>query len=319
MSGLGKVSYRDLFGGTQELELLQVSREDITWVEQYAQPDRQHEVVLWLGCHILRTAHLAQELVDIFGALGVDFVAVGGPQFCCGVVHHQYNDLDQATRISHSTMDKLASYGPRVLVSWCPSCNYHLDGVILKEITPAYEITHTAGFLAERVGQFPWKQPVPARVMLHTHHGRRQDMDAVLRLLESIPGVQVMGETCAPPEIGYHCDLISINQLGRRRFESIQQQAVQDARAKGCDTIVTVYHSCQREWCSMACDADMPVRNYVSLIAEALGCARFDWFQMFRTLRDPDAALSRCRPIWEANGIDETRGKGLLRKHFKLS
>jgi len=46
-------------------------------------------VVLYLGCNVLRTSHLVQTVIAVFDLLGIDYVAVGGPTYCCGIVHHQ--------------------------------------------------------------------------------------------------------------------------------------------------------------------------------------------------------------------------------------
>ncbi len=62
-----------------------------------ATPDpAPREVVLYLGCNVLQTSHMVQTVTDILDRLDVDYVAVGGPACCCGIVHHRGGDYDTA-------------------------------------------------------------------------------------------------------------------------------------------------------------------------------------------------------------------------------
>jgi len=58
------------------------------------------------------------------------------------------------------------------------------------------------------------------------------------------------------------------------------------------------------------------VRNYVSIVAEALGCGQRDYFQEFKKLGKPDAIAALSRPIWESHGLSEERAKELATKYF---
>src|SRR6266481_1616600 len=46
------------------------------------------DLLLYLGCNVLRTAHLVSTVTAVLKAMGFDFNAVGGPAYCCGIIHH---------------------------------------------------------------------------------------------------------------------------------------------------------------------------------------------------------------------------------------
>src|SRR5712691_9471463 len=46
------------------------------------------DLLLYLGCNVLRTAHLVTTVTAVLKAMGFDFNAVGGPAYCCGIIHH---------------------------------------------------------------------------------------------------------------------------------------------------------------------------------------------------------------------------------------
>src|SRR5438034_3179379 len=56
-----------------------------------------HDIVLYLGCNVLRTSHMIRTVTAIFDRLGLDYIAVGGPTYCCGIVQDR-----KSTRLNSS-------------------------------------------------------------------------------------------------------------------------------------------------------------------------------------------------------------------------
>ena len=303
-------------GQIRDFKQLMIPAGETPWVEQYTPPAHPVDVVLYLGCNILRTAHLAHEVVDVFQALGVSFTAVGGPQFCCGIVNHRAGDVSGAGRLFQATAAKLRSYGAKQVVIWCPTCQLRFEELMQKKM-PCFSIIHATAFLAERSAQFSFRRDVPARVAIHAHVGKPQremDTNATIRVLQAVPGVEVVG-TLSSPDLNYQCSPASLAELGPERFLSIRADLVHNAEELGADTLVTTYHSCHREWCAVG-GAKLAVRNYISIVAEALGCSRRDYFQEFKKLSNPDAITALSRPVWETHGLSEEQAKELAAKCF---
>jgi Fe-S oxidoreductase len=301
----------------RDFEQLMVPAGATPWVEDYTKPAHPVDVVLYLGCNILRTAHLAYEIVDVFQALGLNFAAVASPQFCCGIIHHRAGDVGGATRLSQATATKVKSYGAKQIVIWCPTCQLRFEEIIQNGEVPPLLITHATAFLAEKVAQLSFRRELAARAAVHGHVGkaqREQDTNSAIRVLRALPGVEVVG-TLFSPDLDYQCFAALLTQLGPDRFRSIRDGLVHKARELGADTLVTIYHSCHREWCEVG-KADLVVRNYISIVAEALGCARRDYFQEFKKLGDPDAIAALSRPVWETHGLTKEQAKELAARYF---
>lgn len=304
-------------GQIRDFKQLMVPAGEIPWVEQYTHPTRPVDVVLYLGCNILRTAHLAFEVFDVFQALGLSFVAVGGPQFCCGVIHHREGDASGAARLSQANSERFSAYGAKQVVVWCPTCHLRLGETMRQGIVPRFPIIHATAFLAERVRNLSFRQTVSTRVALNAHVGEPQrelDANSAIKVLEAVPGVEVVG-TLFSRELDYHCSPILVSQLGPARFEAIRDGLLRKANELGADTLVTTYHSCHREWCGIG-EGGLAVRNYISIVAEALGCARRDSFQEFKKLGDPSAIAVASRPVWETYGLSEGQAMEVATKYF---
>ena len=322
--------YRFYFERLQDAKRLQLPQDEVTWVERYEKPSKTYDVVLYLGCNILRTPHVAADVVKVFEALGVDFIPVGGVQFCCGVVWDNSGDVEPGKGVSQRTTERLTTYGASKVVMWCPSCSVHFDDIVIgrdERHTP-FGITTATEFLsdlAER-GAIPWKDEVRARAVLHTHvgdeHSRtgqlraRADARAASSLLKAVPGLELLDDAEAPPALGYDCGAASSVRLPREEFLGIRRSLVSDARDRGADTLVTISHACQREWCDEA-DDDFQVRNYISLVADALGIERryAEPLAGFKNGMTEEEILDASRDVWQSHGLTEPEARRLITKY----
>jgi Fe-S oxidoreductase len=312
-----KFDYAGYFGRIREIERLVVPASDISWIERFTEPARPVDVLLYLGCNVLMTAHLAQEVVRVFDAIGVNFAAVGGPQFCCGIVHYGHGDTGASSRLTAATVAKFEAFGATQVVMWCPSCNKHFDEVVLRELTPRFTITHATAFLAERAGQLPFRREVPRKVAVHDHVGRAQqvaDSAAVHTLLAAIPGVTVTG-SAREAELDYHCNNVTIERIGVNRFRDIRRTLAESAAGQDADTLATIYHSCHREWSDLS-HPGLEVRSYISLVADGLGLGVHDSYQDYKRCPDPETIVQTSRPAWRSHGLTEQDARSLVRKHF---
>ncbi|MGH3181538.1 MAG: heterodisulfide reductase-related iron-sulfur binding cluster [Acidimicrobiales bacterium] len=327
MSGFNYSAY---YQRVQDSKTLQIPKERMSWIERFEPPDRAYEVVLYLGCNILRTPDIAADVTWVFEHLGVDFVATAGVQFCCGITWDRGHDDDLGRGVSQRSVQRLAAYQPKTVVFWCPSCNVHYEDIIMGRDgrEAPFAITHCTTFLAERAqrGELPWVRDVPRRVALHTHVGREghavgrrrsyEDRTSCTSVLEHVPGVEVLGWVNAPPEFDYDCGTSSAD-VERGRWLEIRAGLVDEARAMGADTLVTISHACQREWCD-AGDEGLEVRNYISLVADSLGIERgyeVDLLGTYKRTAEPKQIVDRSRPAWSSHGLSEQRALEIASKY----
>src|SRR3989454_6215260 len=160
--------YGRYFGEIALTHDLTTSPEERSW--RLTPPGREpepHRIVLYLGCNVLRTSHMIRTITAIFDRLGLDYVAVGGATYCCGIVHHQQGATAAASGMNRHTVELFERFEPAEVVMWCPSCIYFYDEV--QGFRWPFPVRHATEFLVERLPELAFSRRVEARVALHYH------------------------------------------------------------------------------------------------------------------------------------------------------
>jgi Fe-S oxidoreductase len=135
--------YAGYFGDGLVLNKLQMAPDQQTWLGRPPKQPARAPVLLYLGCNILRTAHLVRTVQDAFARVsretGQPFEAVGGPAYCCGIVHHRHGDTDMAGEMSARTLRYFAQFEPERVVMWCPSCIHFYDDIVQADVAPCMQ------------------------------------------------------------------------------------------------------------------------------------------------------------------------------------
>src|SRR3989304_90831 len=135
--------YARYFGEIALTHDLTTRPDERTWRLVPPPPEPEpHRFVLSLGCNVLRTSHMVRTITAIFDRLGLDYVAVGGPTYCCGIVHHREGDVPPAEGMSRHTLELFRRFEPEEVVMWCPSCIWFYDeGLHAEEPFPGRHAT----------------------------------------------------------------------------------------------------------------------------------------------------------------------------------
>jgi Fe-S oxidoreductase len=299
---------------TQNLTTLPEER---TW--RLTAPPREgehHDIVLYLGCNVLRTSHMIRTVTAIFDRLGLDYIAVGGPTYCCGIVQHRSGDAQGSEDINLRTIEYFERYSPREIVMWCPSCIYFYDEV--KQRKMPVPSRHAAEFLASKLPEIAFTRRVDARVALHAHaqnEARRREAAAGRALLEAVPGLTFV-EIEPEPRFGRLCTPQVQAELGAETWKTLVLDEIDRARDGGAEIMATIYHGCQRLLCSFETERPIGIEHYLSVFARALGIEFEDRFKTYRLWEDPERVLAESTACQQANGIDPARARALVTTIF---
>jgi Fe-S oxidoreductase len=299
---------------TQDLTTLPTER---TW--RLASPGREpepHRIVLYLGCNVLRTSHMIQTVTAIFDRLGLDYVAVGGPTYCCGIVHHQQGDTAAAGGMSRHTIELLQRFQPEEVVMWCPSCIYFYDEVQQADLP--FPVRHAAEFLVAQLPRLDLSRGIDRHVALHYHvvgEPRRREGLAGRRLLEAVPGLTFV-EVDPDLRFGRSCTAAVQAQVGIDTWNGMVREQIGRAQAAGATTLATIYHGCQRLLCGFESEGGIVIEHYLSVFARALGIEFEDKYKKYRLWQDPERVLADSTPCQRANGVEAARAREFAHEAF---
>lgn len=319
MSG-SRFPYAQYFSDINMLADMQVRRQERPWLIGVPRDPEPHQVLLWLGCNILRTTHLARTVADVFRFLEVDFATVAGMAYCCGYPQHGHGDHGPSEAMSDASVRRMAAFNPETLVIWCPSCFYFYDEVLARRHSFPFALTHVTEFLAGHLDRLVplFRQVTHRRVALHAHTGTPQrDRDAhfARTLLEAVPGLEVV-DVMQEPDLGRHCTDEVSSAIGTHRYHELLEGTARRAGDQGADTLATVYHTCQRELCRYERSPDFLVENYITLLGRALGIEYPDQYKEYTLSRDEEAILADAAPCLRANGVDPERAWNTVQRTF---
>lgn len=309
--------YRNFFREIDAMHSLQIVPEQREWA--LTAPKREvkpAQVVLYLGCNVLKTAHLVQTVVDIFKLLEVDFVAVGGASYCCGIQHYNREDDKAGRAMATNTVKNFQKFNPERVVMWCPSCIYFYDDIM--QMKESFPFQHVTEFLVENLDRLPFQQRVEANVAVHYHTGRPQtDEEArcALELLSNVPGVNLLDQG-TDARLGRSCSEQSRNQLGPGEWDEIISGSLQRAVESKADIFATLYHGCQRVLCRNERDNPLKVEHYLTVLGRALGIEHEDLFKKYMLMGDADAILADASPCAVASGLGPEEARAVIQKSF---
>ena len=236
------------------------------------------KVVFWYGCNAIRHGDIIHGAIALLNAVGVETDVAGGPAYCCGTIKD--GNLQAAAGMAARTVEKFNATGRDKVVTWCPSCHRHMGTFMTGVATANFEVAHITETLhARRHLLAPLlKQRVERKVVLHAHTGFNE-VDAyplVADLLRLIPGLEIVVTDYAAP--GHMCSALAPVPAA---LKDVVRNCVDLAAAHGTDTLVTVFHSCQRLLCGLATTDGLKVINYVNLLTAAMGlpAAKDDYAQ----------------------------------------
>jgi heterodisulfide reductase subunit D len=265
----------------------------------------QAEVVLYLGCNILRTPHIVFNVLDLLDLLETDYAVVGGVSNCCGIIHLKFHgDVDGADAVTSNTLRKIGAYRPSRVLHWCPSCVLHLGETTAGFRATAFEFSHVTGFLVERLDELRRRmRPVNHRVAFHRHDGGLGIAENVETLLKAIPGLELV-DLDDEARWAYTCGPLGLNLVPEAKA-TLHRQMLDSARAKGVGIVADLYHSCHRDLCGFESEYPFRIVNWTSLLVEALGLpSHEDRFKRYRLLQDVQAVLADAQDFIRVNNLD---------------
>ena len=165
-----------------------------------------------------------------------------------------------------------------------------------------FEMTPFMRFLGERTDRLrpQLRYRVPMRVALHRHPGIPGVVEAAIRLLTAVPGVELVD--LGLPAIGLMSNALRTLPDYKRQLQLRELEAARDA---GVDALVAIYHADHRELCAHERDWPFAVINILEVVGASMGIAHPDHHKRLKILQDVDLIIAECRDLLAHHGIGD--------------
>lgn len=306
----------DIFDEIQTLEGLLLRPEDKRWLEKPLSQSRSAATVLYLGCNILRTPHLAQTIIAIFQHIREDFVALGGPYFCCGAPYERIEGIEGARECGVRLFSYFQQFKPRQVVFWCPGCLNFCKNVLA--ISESFRLIHVSEFLAENREKLTFTHVLPTKVALHYHCGSLDsDLQAVAAraLLAAVPGVELM-DIGSNNAWGRNCTGELRKRMGLEAWKASIEPFFHKAVALNAEVFATLYHGCLRAYARYEKDFPLTIEHYLTTVGRSLGIAFQDKYKQYLLWKDKSRILEDSYSCLKANRLPLELASSVVERVF---
>lgn len=310
----GHAAFQKMSEGVKVLSRLQLPGDLVGHYTRSAHADDgpPADVVMYLGCNVMKTPHIALLCLDVLDRIGTSYKVFGGPANCCGVIQFRAGDVRTSGRIGGNTVAGFAGTGASRVLTWCPTCNIQLGEIVLPATNPGFALEHVVPYIADRLDALRphLVRPVKRRVALHEHPGVAGVTEGVVKILGAIRGLELV--PLDQPRIGYMCNSLSPVPAYKRELHARELAA---AEAAGVDCLVGIYHACHRELCAHERNYPFTIVNFLEIVGEAMGVERNDLFKEWKLMQDVDRVLAEVGAQVELAGLELESVRDVLVAH----
>jgi Fe-S oxidoreductase len=312
----GRAGFKKMSTAVKVLSRLQLPADLLAGLTRAAGADSEPapDVVMYLGCNVLKTPHIALLCLEVLARLGTRYKVFAGPAYCCGVIQYRAGDTQTSGRIGGNTVAGFAGTGtPRVL-TWCPTCNIQLSEIVMPSTDATFNLEHVVPYIAARIELLRphLVRPINKRVALHEHPGVAGVTEGASKILTAIPGLELVD--LEQPRVGYMCNSLAPVPAYKRELHARELDA---AAAAGVDYLVGIYHACHRELCAHEATSPFKIVNFLELVGEAMGVERTDLFKQWKMMQDVDRVLAEvAEQATKEAGLDWESVREVLVAHM---
>src|SRR6185437_13335179 len=150
---------------------------------------------------------------------------------------------------------------------------------------------------------------VALRVALHRHSGVAGIVEAVLELLEAVPGIEIVD--LEQPSAGLQSASMAVLPDYKRELQRAELEA---ARGAGIDALVTIYHSDHRELCAHERDQPFRILNVLEVLGQSMGLHRGDRYKELKITQEADLIVNECADLIATHSLDPALARAVVVK-----
>lgn len=302
---LPRVFQQSLFGSRYSLanvlHALQVKPSEMRWIKKAPANPEPVDVVFWASCSGTCHPNVLFDIVDVLDRMGINFVALGGGEICCGLSAIMRGDLEAVESLGETFVSNIAAFHPKKALFLCQGCQARCSGALPGFTSLPFEYSWLPDFLVENLDRIPFTQRVDKVVTVHDSCGVTSlgTYEVTRELLRAIPGITLV-EMEHNRENNLCCGGVAVHTRPEIA-EHMRRAALQEADAAGADVLATTCIGCHLSFVPLEHQYRCEVQSFISLVAEAVGAHNEDRFKKYMSCGDPAEVLAEARDYINAS------------------
>jgi Fe-S oxidoreductase len=275
---------------------------EVRWIKDVPADPESVETVFFPGCSASGMSHISLDAVGVLDSMGMDFVTLAGGDRCCGVGHTICGNPKASAESGQELISDIAAFRPQRAVFFCLGCQLVTAGMLSQSDSVSFETVELSKFLLDNLERIPFKEKVDKRVAIHDScvlSSLPNYADIPRKLLQAIPGVELV-ELEHNREEAICCGGVA-NATRPEAIAHMRSGALEEANSAGIDILATYCSGCHESFVPLESGHPYEIKNYVSLIAEAVGVCHEDRYKKFSKDGSIAKAISEARESIEAS------------------
>jgi len=303
------------------LAALQAKPSEERWLKKAPSQPKKTENVVFLGCESLAMPHKIFTSLDVFEAMGLDFVTLAGGELCCGVPHAlAAGNAIESEKKARELVDNIRAFSPKRVILICPGCYRQFTEFFPHFLDVDFEVQFFTQFLNENLDKIKFTKPLDRTVIMHDSCmvKRTKLSDSQTKTLEAVPGVKMVGK-----ELGKDkplcCGGIS-NMTYPELGHQLGQVLVDETMKFGADYTADTCPACMFAFYMYLKKYPLNVKDIAVLINEAMGGKEYeDKLEQCWKCESLDELIEKTRENFEANGYPEEMMRQILPHIFPFA
>lgn len=285
---------------------LQMKTSEARWITKIPENPRPVEVVLFLGCNGLVRPDLTLSLIDIMDMIGINYVTLGGINFCCGMPYQMVGEVKESEKYMRNLIESLTALKPQIVLYTCAECLYVTTRIAPNITGIPFKQDSVLKFIADHLDLLELKHSHPIKATLHDScsHGRLWgDYESPRKILNAIPGMKLVEMKHARQ------NALCCGGVGEMFFpakdEFLRKMRMEEARETGAMALVTICVGCESNYLKWEGDKTFNITNIISLLGKSLGIERKHALEPFYLSKDVEGVLEKFKDNIEASRYTE--------------